>query len=122
ETLAQISAEAERLWWRLVVVADDFGCYDGRTRTILGKCMTAFLGQVTEDDIAAWLDELEAAGLIQRYEVDGRPYLHLCTWDKHQQRRAKTPKYPLPPSLAGGRADTQRDDSNCNHVQSDAGI
>jgi hypothetical protein len=40
--------------------------------------------------MSAW----EKAGLIQRYMVDGKPYLYVCTWESHQQVRAKRSKYP----------------------------
>lgn len=105
DTLAAVSPQAERLFWRLVVQADDFGLLDGRPRIVLGKCLTALIGTVTEDDVANWLSELDAAGLIQRYEVDGRPYLHLTTWEKHQRPPKSTsrPRHPMPPSSGPSR-------------------
>src|SRR5690606_7168437 len=100
DTLAKISAEAERLFWRIVVQADDFGLFDARPKIVLGKCMTSLIGAVTEDDVTQWLDELEEAGLIIRYQVAGRPFLKLATWDKHQRPPKSTskPRHPLPPS------------------------
>ena len=98
DTLPLISAEAERCFWRLVVLADDYGLYDGRPTTILGKGFTGFLGSVTAKHIERWLAELEAADLLHRYTVDGKPYLQLSTWERHQQRRATKSKYPQPPA------------------------
>ena len=34
ESLSEVSAEAERLFWRLVVKADDFGLYYGNPRIL----------------------------------------------------------------------------------------
>ncbi|HEY8343248.1 MAG TPA: hypothetical protein VIK75_09715 [Calditerricola sp.] len=98
ESLASISPEAERLFWRLVVSADDFGCFYGDPAIVLGQCMTAFIRKgVTDDDVAEWLDELAKAGLIYLYRVNDREYLHLRSWASHQRQRSRKPKFPLPP-------------------------
>lgn len=113
DTLAEISAEAERLWWRLVVQADDYGCFDGRPNVILGKCLTAFIGRFRDDDVSCWLEEMESVGLIRRYEVDGRPYIHLAKWSEHQRpARAKEPKYPLPPTVGSNVRHKTTSDGN----------
>ncbi|GMA50167.1 hypothetical protein GCM10025857_15240 [Alicyclobacillus contaminans] len=96
DTLTLVSADAERLFWRLVVSVDDYGRFDGRTNIVIGQCLSAFLGQVTTEQVDGWLTELERAGLLQLYEVDGRRYLALTNWDKHQRRRAKDSKFPAP--------------------------
>lgn len=101
EDLASVSAEAERLFWRLIVTADDFGRFDARPKTIIGQCLTAFLGMVTAKQVETWLNELEAAGLVNLYTVEDRPYLVLTKWDKHQRRRAKDSKFPPPDDSCG---------------------
>lgn len=100
ETLAGISAEAERLWWRIIAKADDFGRFDAKPEIIHGQCMTAFLHSVKTREIARWLGELVSARLLYIYEVAGKTYLQIATWDQHQQRRAKYSKYPAPPNPA----------------------
>src|SRR5690606_4074378 len=111
DTLAEISADAERLWWRLVVQADDYGLFDGRPNVVLGKCLTAFVGRISDEQVAGWLDELASAGLIRFYGFDGRPYIELVKWKEHQRpARAKEPKYPHP--------DT--DDGTCPHMTASA--
>ena len=43
------------------------------------------------------LMRLQTANLITRYTVDGRPFLHVTTWDKHQRINRPSPgRYPLP--------------------------
>ncbi|WP_067924810.1 hypothetical protein [Alicyclobacillus shizuokensis] len=101
DTLASISADAERLFWRLVVSADDFGRFDARPNIVLGQCMSAFLGTFTAEQVESWLSELEQAGLIQLYTVEGRRYLVLTKWDKHQRKRAKDSKFPSPDEAYG---------------------
>ena len=119
DTLAQVSAEAERLFWRLVVLADDYGLYDGRPMTILGKGFTAFLGTIKPKDVASWMDELEAAGLIRRYAADGKSFVQLLTWDRHQQTRAKRSKYPQPQETDCTPDQPLASDSNCNPMLAD---
>ena len=109
ESLARVSPEAERFWWRLVVQADDFGCYEARMNVLIGTCLNSMMHAVTEEQVDGWLKELSEGDdpMIELYSVNGKPYLHLINWEQHQQRRAKNPKYPLPPSLA----------STCKHMQ-----
>ena len=38
ESLSEVSADAERLFWRLVVKADDFGLYYGNPRILASMC------------------------------------------------------------------------------------
>jgi hypothetical protein len=44
------------------------------------------------------LQHLSSGGQITRYEVDGKPYLHIAAWDKHQRiekaSKAATPFRP----------------------------
>ena len=114
DDLASVSPEAERLFWRLVVTADDFGRFDARPKTIIGQCLTAFLGNINAQQVNGWLHELEGAGLIRLYIVEGRPYLVLTKWDKHQRRRAKDSKFPSPDDSCGHPL---TDDSGRGHPQ-----
>lgn len=82
----------EVLFYRLMVVCDDFGRFDGRVQIIKGTCFP--LKDITNKDIEKALDKLSAVGLVRAYEVQGRPYLQLVTWEQHQQIRAKKSKYP----------------------------
>lgn len=43
------------------------------------------------------LKHLETGGQVTRYAVDGKPYLHITAWDKHQKiNRPSEGRYPLP--------------------------
>lgn len=123
DTLASVSAEAERLFWRLVTSADDYGCYDARPNVILGTCMTAFLGRYSENDVLDWLAELETAQLIAMYSVEGRPYLQMTTWAEHQRPpRAAKPKFPLPTENDNGCQQVLSIDSQRQHLLSTAPV
>lgn len=47
-------------------------------------------------DIGSWMSELERAGLIQDYQVDGRRYLKVTGWSRHQKIDKPTYRHPQP--------------------------
>lgn len=111
EELASISATAEVLFYRLIVKADDYGLYFGNPKIISGTCFP--LTTPKESKVLEWLDELCRVGLVARYTGDdGKPYIKIMTFDKHQQRRATKSKFPQPQAI----------DINCNQLQSIAPI
>ena len=98
ESLAYLSAEAEVLFYRLIVKADDFGLYYGSPKILASLLFP--LNVPTEKKVSSWLAELVNGGLVATYRgEDGRQYLKLLSWDKHQNRRATKPKYPLPQEI-----------------------
>jgi len=96
DTLDQLSAEEERFFYRLTVQVDDFGLMDARPAIVRAACFPLKIETLPLTTIAGYLVALQRVGLIEVYRVDGRPYLHVTTWDKHQRRRAQFSKYPLP--------------------------
>ena len=92
DSIDSLSWFEEVLFYRLIVSCDDYGRFDGRTAIIKGSCFP--LKDVTNKDIEKALDKLSAVGLVRGYEVQGRPFLQLTTWEQHQQIRAKKSKYP----------------------------
>lgn len=107
----------EVLFYRLIVVCDDFGRFDGRPAIIKGTCFP--LKDVTNKTISDALKKLSTVGLIRGYEVQGRPYLQLVTWENHQQVRAKKSKYP---ACDNGCMQVISDDITCtrNPIQSES--
>src|SRR5690606_31695677 len=98
DTIDLLNAEEERLFYRLLVNADDFGRFDGRATVVLAACFPLRLHEISVDEVESWLQKLADVDLIRFYHVDGRRYLHFVTWDKHQRKRAQHSKYPAPPS------------------------
>ena len=107
-----LTAEEERLFYRLVVVCDDFGRMDARPQIIRAKCFPLKIDAVKDKDIDKWLGSLVKHNLVTIYEVNNKKYLQMVTWEKHQQKRAKHSKYPAPEN------GTISNDINCNHSQS----
>lgn len=92
ERLSSITFESECLFYRLLVMADDFGLMDGRPIIVRAKCMP--LRDVTLGQIDTWLAELEGAGLVLRYQADSKPFIAIHR--TRQRTRSKGSKCPLP--------------------------
>lgn len=114
--LNSISDFAFRVWAYLLTFVDDYGCSSADVDIIKGFCFSKMRDK-TNKYIADSLSELASIGLIQLYEVDGDPYLHIVDWEKYQTLRAKKRKCPPPPS---GCKQMQADASRCMQMQTNA--
>lgn len=95
DRLAAVSESAEVLFYRLIMLADDFGRFDGRVSVIRSRAF-ALRQSVPEEEIAARLEELSTAGLICTYSVLQKPYLYIPRFG--QRQRAEKSKFPDPVS------------------------
>lgn len=101
DSIDSLSWFEEVLFYRLIVVCDDYGRFDGRPAIIKGACFP--LKDIRVEQIEKALNKLSTVGMIWRYNVGDRAFLQLIAWEKHQQRRAKNSKYPAP-------------ETQCNHM------
>lgn len=69
-----LSANAERLFVRLIMKADDYGRFHAESRRVKAACFPLML-DLRPSDVDGWLNELEARRLIWRYEVGSAKYL-----------------------------------------------
>jgi hypothetical protein len=99
-TLANLSAEAERLFWRLTVVADDQGRFDAYPPTVKSDCFPTLVDKIQTKKIAAWMAEL-AQECCRFYTVDGRAYGYFLKWSEYQRVYGNKPKFPQPPADCG---------------------
>ncbi len=130
ETINELSAEEEVFFYRLLTACDDYGCFYGRPDIIRAALYPLRLDSVSAADVDRMLGRLQQVGLVLLYNVDGKYYLKIVTWEHHQQIRAKRHKYPEPPAsiCSQPRATTteceydvdslQSSDINCYQVQS----
>jgi len=116
ETLDQLTTEAENLFYRLLVQCDDFGRMDARPAIIRAKCYPLKVDSITNDQLRQWLVLLVDVELIKIYRVEGKEYLQMLTWHKHQQVRASKSKYPEP---NGSCNQLLADDINCKQPLAD---
>lgn len=85
----------EVVFYRLIVTADDYGCFDGRP-IVIKNSLFPTKDSVTVKSIGSALSHLASVGLIYRYESNGMPYLAFPSWERHQRVRNKHRKYPQP--------------------------
>lgn len=112
DTLDKLNSFQETVFYRLIVNCDDFGRMDARPKILAAKLYP--LKDIRAEQIANALQALSSAGLVILYEVDGKPFMQMKTWERHQQIRAKKSKYPAPDGSF------TPSDNNCNQMQSDA--
>lgn len=102
ESLSRCSVDARLLFVHLVLRADDYGRLDGRPLVLLGK-VAATVPTWDGRRFLELLVELATCdgerGPIQMYEVEGRPYIAIRSWEaqRGKSRRARMSRYPAPP-------------------------
>ena len=111
ENVDRLSAFQETVFYRLIVNCDDYGRMDARPKLLASKLFP--LKDIRSNQIDEALRALTSAELVTLYEVDGKPFLQMKTWDRHQQVRAKKSKYPSP------EIGKQVSDNICNQMISD---
>lgn len=94
----QLRPHAELFYRRLWNVVDDYGRYHAHPALLRSACFPRRVDEVREADISRWLAEVQSAGLLALYAIDGEAYLQLA--DFRQQIRAKESKFPDPPEDA----------------------
>lgn len=112
DSIEKLSWFEEVVFYRLIVNCDDFGRLDARAAILRSRLFP--LKSVTDKQITDALKSLRTAGIVDLYEVDGKPYLQLRTWERHQTIRAKKSKFPAPCEQL------QADEINCMQLQADA--
>jgi hypothetical protein len=94
ELINELSWQAEVLFTRLIMKADDFGRFSANEKLIRSLCFPLKDG-VRDADITRWLAECEQAGLIVVYHVNSKAVLAIRNFG--QRLRQKRELYPPPP-------------------------
>lgn len=115
DTIDSLKPFEEIFFYRLIVNCDDYGRLDARPAILKAK-LFPLKADVREKQINDALAGLSLSGIVDVYLCDGRPYLQLTNWAKHQQIRNKKSKYPAKES---GCSDLNSFDINCNQKNSD---
>ena len=119
DSINELNWFEECLFYRLIVSCDDYGRFDGRPAIIKGLCFP-LKDNVTVTSIKDALFKLATVGLVVPYEVCGKPYLSLPTWEQHQNVRAKKSKYPGPDDCDICNMNTS--ENICNHMYADVPV
>lgn len=86
-----LSAEAERLFGRLLMKADDYGRYHSTPKLVVAGCFP-LNDDVTPADVTLWLAELEAKRLTIGYRTGQRGYVAIVNF--RQRLKRSVPKFP----------------------------
>lgn len=95
ESVNKMTWFEECFFTRLWTACDDYGRFDARTAILKSRLFP--LRKVPAVQIENALRRLEELGCIRCYTADGKPFLFLPNWEKHQRIRNQKSKYPPPP-------------------------
>lgn len=98
----ELSSTGERVYVRLRMAADSAGRFYGDAEWVLSKCFSCRV-QLSVEEVEKALCELEAAGMVVRYDAEGGRYLAITEWGVRQRSE---PRFPAPPVrvTTGGEA------------------
>ncbi|MFE5720371.1 hypothetical protein [Streptomyces erythrochromogenes] len=121
EDLAAVDVTAMVTFFGLLTQADDSGRFRDHPAVIAGR-LWALRPEHTPAHVAGDLEQLAEAGLVCRYTgCDGKSWLHIVTWDRHQKiNRASDSRLPRCPTHEAAKACGECDRPQC-HTQTRAG-
>jgi hypothetical protein len=93
DVIDQISVEAERFFTRLIMKADDYGCYYADPR-LLKSDLFPLKEAVKEAQVLKWRDECRKAQIIVVYKNTGKEYLQIINFKQRLDRHKQ--KFPFP--------------------------
>lgn len=97
-TLAALTSDAERFWWRLLTMVDDYGRFEANPKVLNGTCVP--LLDWTDKKVMKCLEEFaierepDRKPLVLYYVVKGRVYGEMVSFQEHQRKRNSIPKFP----------------------------
>jgi len=94
ERVDQLDESSEVVFIRLIMKADDHGCFTGNLKLL--KASLFPLRDTTEIHIDRCLNLLAESGLVNRYKIEGKSYVQIN--DFGQRLRTMNSKFPLPDS------------------------
>src|SRR5260221_8297957 len=89
-----LTVDAERFFTRLIMKADDFGCFYAEPRR-LRIALFPLKDTIRDTDISRWLAECEKAVLVRCYDDADKRFLAI--FDFRQRLRVMQRKFPEPP-------------------------
>jgi hypothetical protein len=97
KTLEKCSSDAERLFFRLTVIADDAGRFNADPRVVLARCFPLFAGKWKSSRVVPWIDELARHEAIVLYtNATNDQFGYFPNWKKYQRVYGHDPKFPDP--------------------------
>ena len=107
--LNRLSDVAERHFFRILCLPDDFGCCELTPLVVKGKCYP-LKENITIDMVKQWNTELEEEDIIRTWNLNGRIFAYFPTFGAHQRIRSlHLRKTPEPPESVTCRQVTSND-------------
>jgi hypothetical protein len=94
EQLAECSPNARLVFVLMWMFCDDQGIHPAKPKTLKAEIFP--MDDFTGEQVAGWVGELVAAGLLSEYTVGSVPYWIVTGWDKHQKIDKPSAKHPRP--------------------------
>jgi len=98
EKMVELSDQARLASVALLALADDWGNCPGNPQQVAARIWP--LAEDRLERMTTALKELEQAGYLTPYQVNGRSYIHIQGWFEHQKvDKPGRPRFPFPPGL-----------------------
>lgn len=94
ERMVSVSMAARLLFIGIGVEADDKGIFEWKPVTLKMRIFPA-----DNADVSALLAELEAAGVVRNYEMEGRQYGAIRNFRRHQRPKTPNNVHPITPDI-----------------------
>lgn len=107
DKIDNITCEAERFFTRLIMKADDYGCFFADPTILRANLFPKKIDKILNKNIITWLGECEGAQLLQLYTDAGKPYLEILDFQQRLDRAKR--KFPIPPPLSDTPQETVND-------------
>ena len=95
-TLDALSDFAERSWWRVITLCDDYGCFEADFELLIADLYPLKARSMKSPQIAAVCREWQEVGLVRFYVSEEKIYGECVTWAKHQRVRESKRRCPDP--------------------------
>ena len=109
EPVNSLSWQAECLFIRLIMKADDYGCFNGNAK-LLRSLLFPLKDGLRDTDISRWIAECVTAGLIRVYRAENKPFIEIRNY--RQRLKNSRRKFPAPPETSENSPEVYADSEN----------
>lgn len=117
ENMDSLTPEAEVLFTRLIMKADDYGSFHANPKLI--KAALFPLKDFTDGQVASWINECIVAGLIFLYSVGGKQYMRIDNFGQRLRNMRNTFPQPDSDPLTNGRKLPPETETKRNETESE---
>ena len=109
EPVNSLSWQAECLFIRLIMKADDYGCFNGNAK-LLRSLLFPLKDGLRDTDISRWIAECVTAGLIRVYRAENKPFIEIRNYQQRLKNSRR--KFPAPPETSENSPEVYADSRN----------